>query len=119
MRASLGAVWFGGLVALCVLAGSGSGAAQGNTGPPATPAVAPAAPAAASSVADAAAAKADPNCQPTAVACTWAHCYPLDPKFTSYSACIADNCQMKDKECVMDLISDLYDPVRERNKGTR
>jgi hypothetical protein len=70
-------------------------------------------------VADAAAAKADPNCQPTAVACTWAHCYPLDPKFTSYSACIADNCQMKDKECVMDLISDLYDPVRERNKGTR
>jgi hypothetical protein len=104
---------------LCVLAGSGSGSAQGDTGPPPTPpATAPPAPAA-PSVADIAATKADPNCQPAAVECTWAHCYPLDPKFTSYSACIATNCQMKDKECVMDLISDLYDPDREKNKGTR
>ena len=71
------------------------------------------------STADAAALKADPNCQPAAVACAWSQCYPLNSKWTSYSSCLADSCQMKERACVMDLIQDLYDPIRERSRGVR
>src|SRR4029077_1569625 len=71
------------------------------------------------SVADAAALKADPNCQPAAVACAWSQCYPLTSKWTGYSSCIAGACQTKEKACVMDLIQDLYDPRRGRTRGAR
>ena len=69
--------------------------------------------------ADAAALKADPDCQPAAVACAWSQCYTLTSKWTSYTGCVAGACQVKDKACVMDLIQDLYDPDRQRSRGTR
>jgi hypothetical protein len=125
------AVRIGGVIAVCVLLGTGQGSAQNGAGAPApggatgaTGATSasqpgPAATPASLSAADAAALKADPGCQPAAVACAWSHCYPLGSKWTSYSGCIADSCQVKDKACVMDLIQDLYDPDRERHRGLR
>ena len=126
MGAPSRAVRIGGLVAVCVWLGAGPGSAQSGAGPPATApaaessAATPAAPTPARlSAADAAALKADPDCQPAAVACAWSQCYPLTSKWSSYSSCIAGSCQMKDKACVMDLIQDLYDPDRQRSRGAR
>ncbi|HZZ86998.1 MAG TPA: hypothetical protein VFE13_01565 [Caulobacteraceae bacterium] len=120
------AVGIGGFVAVGIWLGAGPGSAESGAGPPAaTSAVAtpagppPAATPARLSTADAAALKADPDCQPEAVACAWSQCYPLTSKWTSYSGCIAGSCQVKDKACVMDLISDLYDPGRQRSRGAR
>jgi hypothetical protein len=118
-------ILIGGLIAVCLWLGAGPGAAQGGGDAPAANSTSaasttqPAPTPARLSAADAAALKADPNCQPAAVACAWSQCYPLTAKWTGYSSCIAGACQMKEKACVMDLIQDLYDPVRERSKGAR
>jgi hypothetical protein len=125
MRAPSRAVPIGGLIAVCLWLGAGPGSAQSTVEAPATNATSttPAPPVAATparlSVADAAALKADPDCQPAAVACAWSQCYPLTSKWTSYSSCIAGSCQMKEKACVLDLLQDLYDPDRERSRGAR
>jgi hypothetical protein len=116
----------GGLIAACLWLGAGQGSAQTGVGAPAANSTGPAStttqPAATParlSVADAAALKADPNCQPAAVACAWSQCYPLSSKWTSYSKCLEGSCQMTERTCVMDLLDDLYDPVRERSRGAR
>jgi hypothetical protein len=126
MGAPSRAVRIGGLIVVCILIGGSPGSAQTGASTPA-PASAASTPAPAGdaatpahlTAADAAALKADPNCQPAAVACTWSQCYPLTSKWTSYSSCIAGSCQVKEKACVMDLIQDLYDPDRERSRGAR
>jgi hypothetical protein len=134
-------VRIGGLMAICLLVGGSPGSAQTGAATPTTSATPTAATTTAATTtgataattpgdqaaptpahltaADAAALKADPNCQPAAVACTWSQCYPLASKWSSYSSCIAGSCQVKEKACVMDLIQDLYDPERERSKGAR
>jgi hypothetical protein len=119
-------IHIGGLIAVCLWLGADSGSAQSGVDAPAANATnaasttaQPAPTPARLSLTDAAALKADPNCQPAAVACAWSQCYPLSSKWTGYSSCLADSCQMKEKACVMDLISDLYDPVRERSRGAR
>jgi hypothetical protein len=113
---------------VCLLVGGSPGSAQtGAAGPAAGPATAAAASPGDQSAqtpahltaADTAALKADPDCQPAAVACSWSQCYPLSSKYSSYTACIGGSCQVKDKTCVMELIQDLYDPDRQRSKGTR
>jgi hypothetical protein len=116
----------GGLIAVCLWLGAGPGSAQSGVDAPVANATSaasstsqPAPTPARLSSADAAALKADPNCQPAAVACAWSQCYPLSSKWTSYSGCIAGACQMTERACSMDLISDLYDPVRERSRGAR
>jgi hypothetical protein len=124
MRAPSRAVRIGGLIAVCLWLGAGPGSAQSTIDAPATNATSSTAPPVAAtpahlSVADAAALKADPDCQPAAVACAWSQCYPLTSKWTSYSSCVAGSCQVKEKACVLNLLQDLYDPDRERSRGAR
>jgi hypothetical protein len=126
MGAPSGPIRIGGLIAVCLWLGAGPGSAQSGIDAPATNATnaastttQPAPTPARLSVADAAALKADPNCQPAAVACAWSQCYPLNSKWTSYSKCLEGSCQMTERACVMDLLDDLYDPVRERSRGAR
>ena len=122
MKLPLRAVWAGGIFALCLAFGPGSGAAQGAgpASPPPPVSLPPPATTAPMSQADEAALKADPDCKPADVACAWSACYPLADKWNgSNSACLADSCKMKDKACVQDLVSDLYDPDRQASKGTR
>ena len=122
MRAPSRPILVGGLIAACLWLGAGPGSAQSGADAPAANGAATTQPAptpARLSAADTAALKADPNCQPAVVACAWSQCYPLNSKWTSYSSCLADSCQMTERACVMDLLQDLYDPVRERSRGAR
>jgi hypothetical protein len=127
MRASLQAARIGGLVALLAVLGPDAGSAPGGAGAqpltavpaPTTAPPPPSQPISALplSAADRAAAKADPDCQVTDVACAWSHCNPLGKQWQSYHACIVDSCKVQDRSCMGDLIMDLNDPARQKTGG--
>lgn len=123
MKTPLKAAFVGGIVILFAALGADVSVAQ--TAPPAPaaspPPAAAAAPAAPLSEADQAALKADPDCKPAEVACAWTSCYPLADKWNgSNSACLVASCKItKGSACMPDLISDLNDPDRQANKGTK
>lgn len=126
MRASLQAVCVGGLVALLAVLGPDLGSAPGDAGAqpqtavqaPTTAAPSPPlSPAPPLSAADRAAAKADPDCQVTDVACAWSHCNPLGHQWQSYHSCIVDSCHVEARTCMGDLIMDLNDPARQKTGG--
>jgi hypothetical protein len=122
MKTPLKAAWLGGIVTLCLVLDPSAGMAQ-SAAPAASPAPAAAAPAPAAPLSDAdqAALKADPDCKPADVACAWTSCYPLADKYNgSNSACLVASCKItKGSACMPDLISDLNDPDRQANKGTK
>lgn len=123
MKTPLKAAFVGGIVILFAALSADVSVAQ--TAPPAPaaspPPAAAAAPAAPLSEADQAALKADPDCKPAEVACAWTSCYPLADKWNgSNSACLVASCKItKGSACMPDLISDLNDPDRQANKGTK
>jgi hypothetical protein len=122
MRASLQAACIGGLVALLTILGLDAGAAPGGadtlaeTAAQAPPTAAPT-PSPPLSATDLAAAKADPDCQATDVACAWTHCNPLGRQWQSYHSCIVDSCHVEARSCIGDLIMDLNDANRQKTGG--